>query len=278
MKRRKKSKRVRNILLAVGGVFTLLLAISVGMLMGELRAYRQGVQTYEALAQHVVFPPAAPPPVGEVPQPNLPTLPGGEIDPEPEETGPRVNFPVVDFAALAEINPNIVGWLVLEGTPINYPVVHWSDNDRYLHHLFDGTRNAAGTLFVDHRNARRFMDSHTIIHGHNMRDGSMFAILESYRSQAFFDAHPELLLVTPEQNFIIQLFAGYMAHETAGNWQIDFPSFSDFDEWVRGQRALSDFTSDVEASGLDRIITLSTCSTSNRSARYVVIGKLVPVE
>ena len=269
MRRRNTFKRVLFTCLTI--VFAVMLGISANRLISTVLEQRESTRVYDALAEHVTFvPPILQPGTQHVPPQEGGEAPGEEIAPEPV-------FPTVDFAALAEINPNIVGWLVLEGTVINYPVVHWRDNDRYLHRLFDGTRNPAGTLFVDSRNAPGFSDLNNIIHGHHMRDGSMFATLYRFQSQEFFDAHPQMLLMTPERNYIIKLFAGYAANIREESWQIDFNSYTEFDQWIRDSIARSDFTSNVHAGARDRIMTFSTCTTFSDNARYVVLGKMVPV-
>ena len=268
--KRNKFKRLFFGLLTLG--FAGMLVFSLSVLLPMILEQRESAQANEQLAQHINFAPPT----------QMGTQEGSGPPREPVEGESRnpiydIPFPTVDFEALAEINPNVVGWLFLEGTPINYPVVHWRDNVRYLHHLFDGRRNAAGTLFVDSHNERGFGNKHTIIHGHHMRDGSMFAVLESYRSQEFFEENPYILLMTPERNYVIQVFAGYVASVFDNSWQTEFIGFTAFDEWIRESKERSDFTSNVAVDGRDRVITLSTCSYVFNDARFVLLGKLVPV-
>ena len=91
----------------------------------------------------------------------------------------------IDFDALRTINQNVVGWIVVPGTGISYPIVQGTDNRHYLHHTFAGERNASGAIFLDYRNSADFSDSRIIIHGHNMRDGSMFAPLHGWAGDRF---------------------------------------------------------------------------------------------
>ena len=94
-------------------------------------------------------------------------------------------LPAVDFESLRESGPDIIGWLNLPDTVINYPVTQTDDNEYYLHHLYDGTYNKVGCLFADYENKADFSDRNTIIYGHNMRDGSMFAVLNEYDEQSY---------------------------------------------------------------------------------------------
>jgi len=201
------------------------------------------------------------------------TVPGEE----PGSAQVSISLPRVDFAALQEQNAEITGWLVLENSSINHPVVQGANNGFYLKHLFDGTQNVNGTLFTDYRNARDFSDRHTIIYGHRMNDGSMFAPLLNYADQSFYEAHPRLLLLTPDGGYLVELFSAYTTDIHADSWQRDFTDDADFKAWIQAAKDRSDFTSDVEVDASDQLLTLSTCSTAFQNARYVVVGKLVAV-
>ena len=83
------------------------------------------------------------------------------------------------------------------------------DNDYYLRHLYDGTYNKAGCLFADYENKKDFSDRNTIIYGHNMRDGSMFASLNEYKEQSYYDSHPQMYLVTPDGGYLCDIFAAF---------------------------------------------------------------------
>ena len=113
-----------------------------------------------------------------------PTHPAAEEN--PEETQPfREAAPIqVDFEALRQQNPDIIAWIYSTDTPINYPVVQSEDNSYYLRRLIDGTRNTAGTIFADFRNAPDFSDRNTLVYGHNMKNNPMFGTLSEYRKQA----------------------------------------------------------------------------------------------
>ncbi|MCL2588588.1 MAG: class B sortase, partial [Oscillospiraceae bacterium] len=155
--------RNRRGLFYVASGFVLVTAFGILMLLSVFSAYTEGAQLQDELLQHVMVTPRAEPidiPIAE------PEETGAET--APPETFPLpygVTLPEIDFEALQEINPHIVGWLVLEGTPINLPLVQGENNYHYLEHLFDGTRNRSGTLFVDTYNRPGFVDDNTIIYG-----------------------------------------------------------------------------------------------------------------
>lgn len=211
-----------------------------------------------------------------------------ETDPAPEREAVvqalpvlSVPLPAVDFAALREQGPDVAAWLTLPDTVINYPVAQGRDNEYYLTHLYDGTENKAGCLFLDYESAPDFSDRNTVIYGHNMRDGSMFASLLQYAGQEYYDAHPNMLLVTPEGGFLVELFTAFEASpdEAAGSaspWALDWESSKDYAAWLADMRGRSLFQSDAAAASGDKVLTLSTC-TDNGSSRFIVMGRLLPV-
>lgn len=183
-------------------------------------------------------------------------------------------WPEVDFEGLAAINPDIVGWIYSEDTPINYPIVQGTDNSYYLKHLYTGEYNGAGSIFLDSRNSSDFSDRHTIVYGHHMQNGSMFSSLTGYKKQDYYEAHPILYLITPEKNYEIEVFAGYVASVKDDAWQITFDSEESFQAWIGRAIEKSTFSSNITPVATDRIITLSTCSYEFDNARYVLLGIL----
>lgn len=195
-----------------------------------------------------------------------------EEAPEPE-TAPLE----VDFQVLAQTNPDVVAWIYCPDTPISFPVVQGTDNSYYLYRLFDGTWNKSGTLFVDFRNSGDFQDKNTVIYGHNMKNDSMLGTLPKYADQKYYDKHPIFWLLTPEADYKVELAAGY---ETQADGEIyTFGASEEATlEIVRRGVEKSDFDADVEIEEGDRFLTLSTCSESSSTARYVLIGRLVEME
>ena len=187
---------------------------------------------------------------------------------------PSDDFPVVDFEELREINPDVIGWIQISDTSINYPVLQGSDNTYYLTHLADGTRNRCGSIFLDCRSDADFLDRHSIIHGHNMGDGSMFQDLLLYQSQDFFDAHPIAYLVTPTHNYKIEFFTGSLVGVDSDIWKFDFAGDSGFQKWIDNCNALAQVSSPLHPTASDKIITLSTCSYAFHEARWVLQGVL----
>ena len=199
--------------------------------------------------------------------PDIPeNQPTGDTNYEPE----RVS---VDFDALRELNGDVVAWIYGAYTHLNYPIVQGDDNDYYLSHLLDGSSNSNGTLFMDYRNDGAFANQNTLIYGHNMKSGNMFGHLTDYKDPAYYEEHPYLYLMTPEQDYRLDLFAGFVCDHDE-----DVYSFELSQEQLASYMRRSTFTADVDVPGPDeKIVTLSTCSYEYDDARYVVMGTLFPI-
>ena len=196
------------------------------------------------------------------------------VETDEEQTTKEPERISVDFDALRQQNGDVVAWLYGADTGLNYPVVQADDNDYYLYRLLDGSYNKNGTLFVDAACKADFSGRNTIIHGHHMRSGAMFGHLVEYKKQAFYDAHPYLYLMTPEQTYRVDLFAGVVVDYDAEIYQSNLSQ--SYLSWCMSH---SRFTSDMAVpSDTDRILTLSTCSYEYDNARFVVLGVLTPVE
>lgn len=183
-------------------------------------------------------------------------------------------FPEVDFDGLRSINEQVVGWIYDEASVINYPIVQAQDNDYYLYRMFNGESNPSGAIFLDCHNQSDFSDTHCIIYGHHMKDGSMFAALANYKSQEYYEEHPQMLLLTPGGNYTIEIFAGYVANVEDDAWVMGFASEEDYESWIASSISKSLIRADFTPSASDHVLTLSTCSYEFEDARFVLLGVL----
>ena len=197
------------------------------------------------------------------------SAPGGSLSDSTPAAEEKSECPQVDFDALSKINPETVGWLIIEDTGINYPVVQGADNEFYLKHQFDGRYNSSGCLFLDVKNDASFQEFNQIIYGHYMNNQSMFSDLVKYKDQEFFDAHPAGWLVTPSAAYRLQFFSGYVSDVLGDAWDTEF-SAADYPQWLRKCQEQSIFTADTVPDAEDRVLTLSTCSYEFPNARFVL--------
>lgn len=180
----------------------------------------------------------------------------------------------IDHAMLSEVNEDYFCWIYAQGTQIDYPVVHGENNEFYLTHMFNGARNSGGALFMDYRNLPDFQDPNTIIYGHHMRNDSMFGSLTDYYEDRYFDEHPFLLIVTPREIAVIEVFAGYVTDKKDPCYEIAISDEADMIDFIDTAMGKSDFDAGVEVDFTDRLVTLSTCAYAFENARYIVIGRL----
>ena len=195
-----------------------------------------------------------------------------EVEPttEPNSEEEKIHVPIsIDFDALKHENSDIIGWIYCPDTPINYPVVKGKDNNQYLRADLKGNYLISGTIFADYRNGEIGEDPNYIVYGHNMKNSTMFGTLVKYKEQSYYEAHPVLYFLTPENNYIIELCAGAVVKRDADIYQT-----TPMENTVSNIIDKSTFNSNIEIAEGDKIITLSTCSYEFDNARYVLIGKL----
>ena len=179
----------------------------------------------------------------------------------------------INFEVLKQKNSDIVGWLYLENSPINFPVVQGKDNDYYLRRLIDGTYNSAGTIFMDYRNDKNMNDWNTIIYGHNMKNSTMFGTLLNYKEQSYYDEHKIMYYITENKKYKVELIAGYTESSDAVIYNISTNEHMKY-KILESAKNKSTFKSNVEINAEDKILTLSTCSYDFDEARYILMGIL----
>lgn len=267
-----KNGMIRKIIVLVTAAVFL---FSTTMVIRHQVEMRIGAQHAEAVIQRAVTPVMRP----EKPMQTAESLPAEQqTEAAAEQQLTDASAPAapirVDFDALCAENRDVVAWLYCPDTPINYPVVQASDNQYYLRRLLDGSSNTAGTLFMDYRNAEDLSDWNSVIYGHNMRNDSMFGTLEEYQDEAYFREHPGMYLLTPEQDYAIEFFAGFTTPASDALYSTFTPDAAQAARLLETWMAHSDFESGIQPAADDRLVTLSTCSYEYDNARYVLIGIL----
>ncbi len=265
-----KRKRLKVLWWVIGIVFFLSVAALVGYLL-----YQQYVQRQmEAMA---------PPPVVITPTPSpTPTPPPTPIDVTPEPTPSPTPVPVdipIDFETLQGINEDIVGWIEVEGTDISYAVLFDEDDLYYLDHNYKREYSFSGSIFMQHYNDAEFTDFNTVLYGHNMGSGTMFAQLHRFEKESFFDEHDTIIVYTPNARLTYHIFAAYRTDNSNQMVVFKYDTKEDREAYLERifEHTYSNFDEDVPVTEEDRIITLSTCI-GNPDYRYLVQGVLIADE
>jgi len=182
-----------------------------------------------------------------------------------------------NFASLRLINGDVVAWVFIPDTQIDYPIVQGIDNEEYLHKGFDGQERKAGTLFLDVQASPDFEGLNHPVYGHNMKDGSMFGELKLFLKEEFALAHTEMYLYTPAGDWRLIPFAIYIA-PNSGNYHTEPEDQEDAYMRARDWIEKSRVAFDVEVQPEDRFVTLVTCYSDDYDRRVVLHAILVENE
>ena len=182
----------------------------------------------------------------------------------------------VNFSELEKINSDVVGWIVMEGTQVNYPIVQSKDNSFYLNHSFDKKWNSLGSIFMDYRSKNNFSDYNTFIYGHHTKNGSMFGELYKYMDESFYKEYPFYYLYTPTGNYKVEIISAYLDSAESDSYVQSFSTNEEYKNYIKLIKDKSNYKTDTELDiETDKIITLYSCShESNRrkSDRYYIHG------
>lgn len=185
---------------------------------------------------------------------------------------------IINFDELKKINSDVIGWIKIEDTEINYPIVQGTNNSFYLNHSYDKKWNGAGSIFMDYYSTSDFSDLNTFIYGHHTNNGSMFGELYKYMDATFYKEHPSFYLYTLNGNYVVDVFSAYVDDAESDSYQQKFSSFEAYENYLNNVINKSKYKTDVEVKAdYDRIITLYSCSHENRRTRrdrYYVHGIL----
>ena len=182
----------------------------------------------------------------------------------------------VDFDALREISPNIAAWLYEPGdtgADVSYPILHGTDNQYYVRRLPDGKYNINGSIFLDYRNSGDFSDNYSVVYGHNMKSGAMFAFFSEYRNPGYYEAHPEYRVITPAAELTAEVVYGALID--VGVWdRFDFDPENPSSEMLAYAAENTTFESGKTIEDGDRVLVFFTCSNINNDSRYIVVCKI----
>ncbi len=181
---------------------------------------------------------------------------------------------------LMEINPDVCGWITIEGTNIDYPIVYGKDNQEYLKMDVFREYSLAGSVFLDHDNSRDFSDPYNILYGHHMDNGAMFGQIIDFLDEDFFEAHPNGILFLPEATYAISFFESLEANaydlrllSVTKKQSMMAPLLSLAKSKAKQYRDL-----EPALSGNDTVVALVTCENAFTDGRAVLLGRLNQIE
>ena len=175
-------------------------------------------------------------------------------------------------------NEDIIGYLTVDGTNIKYPIAHKPEdetNSYYLSHSLDKNENFAGSIFMDYQCKSDFSSYNTVIYGHNMKDSSMFHDLRYFRDKSFFNEHRYIQVITEKGSIDYIIFSCYQTSIYFNYIKAVFESRDEFGGLLEMMVKKSMYTTGIEVTQYDDIITLSTCTSTPDNLRFVIHGKRV---
>lgn len=200
-----------------------------------------------------------------------------ETVPEPAE--PEEEIPI-NFEELWETNPDVYAWIVIPGTDINYPILqHPTDDSYYLNHNLDGSTGRPACIYTESLNNKDFTDNNTVIYGHNMRNGTMFAQLHKFEDKDFFDEHREIIIYLPDKVLHYKIFAVHNYDDRHLLYSFDFSDKAVYKDYLESIFNIDDMNANIDTEMTvtenDKIITLATCVYKKPSLRFHVQAVLV---
>ena len=187
----------------------------------------------------------------------------------------------IDLAALQrEQNEHIYAWITIPGTVIDYPVLqHPEEIGYYLDHNLDHSTGYPGCIYTQLYNSKEWDDPITSVYGHNMKDGSMFAALHSYRDSQFFEENPYIYIYTEDKTLVYEIFAAYEYNDMDLVLMYHYGGESAYKEYLDSIYTLdginNNFNTEIEVTAEDKVLTLVTCISDKPDMRYLVQGVLV---
>lgn len=250
----------------LAAALAVLLVASCALIGRQLHSQRVAEEAYDQAQQLVTRPRSDDREEAVVTQEQTPT------EPEQEPLEAEAEFLLeLELDALREVNAEVLGWIYIPDTVVNYPLMDSGDNSKYLNQTWDGKYSKSGAIFLECMNSPDFSDPHTLIYGHNLVNGNMFSCLTEYQDQEFLDEHRLVYIALEDRVLRYEVFSAYTAGTDSDAYRLSF------EDEAHEQSVLDEYleSSVVEGTRIptpdDPILTLSTCTNRNaKNSRWVV--------
>ena len=188
---------------------------------------------------------------------------------------------ILKLEELKKQNDDIIGWVEIENTDINYPVLQAEDNDFYMNHNYKGEFSTAGAIFLDKDYNWNIPSSNLLIYGHNMKNSTMFQNLLNYNSIDFYNEHPIIRFTTLQEDAEYEILGAFYSKVYFKNDTNVFKYYkfinaqneNEYNDFVQNVKKSSLYDTGITANYGEQLITLSTCSYHTADGRFVVVGK-----
>lgn len=248
-------KKKRNIIIL--GILILVFVLSVGFIVGYVIKQKKAEDEYKEIKEKAKV-----------------TVQTEEKEPEEPYESP------IDFEELWKTNEEIYAWIQIPGTDIDYPIAQRAEDDTYyLNHTIEGTEGLPGSIYTESVNSKEFTDFNTVIYGHNMKNGSMFAGLHKYEDKEFLEENPYVYIYLPDKTLKYQIFAAVVFDDRHVMHSFDYNTPEGCQQFLDELKAVRTMESSYDDSlgvGTDsNIITLATCIGGQPDNRWLVEAVLI---
>ncbi len=187
-----------------------------------------------------------------------------------------------EYASVYELNKSLVGWIKIDGTKVDYPVMQTVNNDYYLNHNFKQQKDNNGSIFADCECSIWPRSQNIILYGHNMRSGNMFGTLKSYKEESFYKEHKTINFDTiyEKGEYAVMYVFSEVVHdevEVAFKYYqfINANSDVEYESYMNEMASMSMYDTGVKSKYGDALITLSTCDYTSGAERFVIVAKKI---
>ena len=182
----------------------------------------------------------------------------------------RLGFSV-DLKALQAVNPDVKGWIYIPDSAVSYPLLWSNSDDTYLRTTYTGEHSVFGSIFFSHLSSPDLTDKHTLIYGHNTKNGSMFGGLKQYKEQTYYESHPYIYLIMKGRTYKYQVKSAFTAETTDDVYVLTYPDEATFQAWYADILTRSEIdTGTTIMRGNEKVLTLSTCTSRTKTERFTV--------
>lgn len=276
-------KNTRKVLAALLG---LIFIAGIGLMIRQALSYRNAEQARQD-AMALVMPATTAPFIDTTPTEPEVSEPAPEIPPETTEAPAVQQAPLeseaaflldMDLSPLQSVNPDVLGWIYIAGGDVSYPLMRSYDNRDYLYKTWEKKFSNAGSVFLECKNNRNLLDFNTIIYGHHMANGSVFAPIVNYRDPSYLADHPFIYILTGRDLRRYEIFSSYEAALDSHTYRLYFPDQPTKLAALTHYQSSSLVETGISPTVDDYILTLSTCvGNGTYETRWVVQARLTGI-
>ena len=197
---------------------------------------------------------------------------------DPLITDARSYFKDCDFETLLSVNDEIIGWIVIPGTNISYPICQHNDNQYYLEHTSQREPNLVGAIFADYRVKEPFGEFNTILYGHRLLNQTMFSALKTYVDKEVWEKHPYIYICTPDNIYVYEIYAAFRGDPDGLSYHVGIHTDKKKQSYIDYTRSCAEYDTGIVPDTEDSFLTLSTCTGTGHTQRMIVHSVLVATD